>query len=201
MRLLILAAALAAARERPPIVDPVLYDAVVLGGGPAAVTAAARLAARGKTVMLLESGPRLGAEGGLCAEARASLPDPGAELVERRYREAFGGVEALSRLLPVTDAVHVRLRARAQRVTPGEHLVSVRYHYQGLPRLVRARYAVLSWRGEALIAGEKPELGRLFYASALPGPPVLRGHCAAAEVLRKLQAAWAPEGWPPCGVP
>jgi len=193
MRLLLLFAALALGKERAPILDPVFYDAVVIGGGPSGVAAAARLANQGRTVMLIERDRRLGREGRACEEPPVRLPDAGAELIEKKY-----DVEKLSWALPAGEAVNVRLRARAQVVTGGEHLVGIRYQYQGLPRMVRARYAVLAWPGEASVEG-LPD--RVFFTSAIPGRPVVKGHCAAAEVLRRLRQDWLPEEWPPCGLP
>lgn len=185
---------LAAAKERAPIVDSTFYDAVIIGGGASAVTAAARLASRGKTVMLIERGPKLGLEGGACDDKAPLSLLPGAERIEKSY-----DLEGLFRALPSTDTIKVRLRARAENVTPGEHLVSVRYLYQGLPRLVRARYAVLSWPGEAEVSQPVPQPGRVFDVSSMPGRPVLKGHCVAGEILTRLGSTR--EDWPPCGQP
>lgn len=197
--LLLAVFALAEDKPRPPILDPVLYDVVVIGGGAAEVTAAKRLAARGRRVILIDRGLTLGAKdltSGACAERPYQRPLLGGDLIERLY----GPTETIGRELKGGDLVKVRLRAQPRSVTAGEHLVSVRYHYQGLPRMVRARTVLMAWKGDAHL--EVPiESRRVFTTSSLPGTAVLRGHCAAAQVLQRLADEWKPGDWPPCGPP
>lgn len=184
---------------RQPILDPILYDVVVIGGGAAEVTAAKRLASRGRSVMLIDRGLVLGKwdqSSGACAEPAFTWPVLGGELLERLY----GPTEIIGRELKGGDLVRVRLRARPHKVVAGEHLVSVRYTYQGLPRMVRARTALMGWRGDAPVESAHAS-GRVFHTAVHRGGPVTRGHCAAAQVLQRLTDEWKPEDWPPCGAP
>ena len=134
-------------RARPGVgCDAVKFDTVVIGGGLAGLSAAARLAAGGARVLVAEARPGLGGRAASFADpATGEQVDNGQHLLLGCYHETFDFLDR------VGAAANVRVQARLEvsMVDAAARLATLRC--PALPSPFHLLAGILTWRAVGLV--------------------------------------------------